>query len=134
MRKINEVEVITLLYSLYFASTLFLAPKLFSKESSDLYKALTRIVEDQQTWVYIALTVCFMYIVSFFFKHYLLTVLSNALGGLFLASIGVTYLFTYPNIGSGVFLLIALASFFRVYKVSNTHEDNKFQKLKNKVK
>lgn len=134
MRRINEIEVITLLYSLYFASTLYLAPKLFAAETSDLYKALTRIVSDQQIWVYIAFIVSLLYIISFFFNTYLLIALSNAVGGLFLSSIGITYLFTYPNIGSGVFLLLALACFFRVYKVSNNHEDKKFQKYKAKVK
>lgn len=130
MRKINEIEVVTFLYTLYFSSTLFLAPNLFKRETSELYRALMQIVETQQFWVYISLGVSIIYIISFFFDYYLIAALANAIGGLFLASIGITYLFTYPNIGSGIFLLLALACFFKVYKLSNNHEDKKFQRYK----
>ena len=130
MRKINEVEVVTFLYTLYFSSTLFLAPNLFDRDTSELYSALMQIVETQQFWVYISLGVSIVYIVSFFFDYYLMAALANAIGGLFLSSIGITYLFTYPNIGSGIFLLLALACFFKVYKLSNNHEEKKFQKYK----
>lgn len=130
MRKINEVEVVTFLYTLYFSSTLFLAPNLFDRDTSELYRALMQIVQTQQFWVYISLGVSIIYIISFFFDYYLMAALANAVGGLFLASIGITYLFVYPNIGSGIFLLLALACFFKVYKLSNIHEDKKFQKYK----
>ena len=130
MRKINEIEVVTFLYTFYFSSTLFLAPNLFNRETSELYRALMQIVETQQSWVYISLGVSIIYIISFSFDYYLISALANAIGGLFLASIGITYLFTYPNIGSGIFLLLALACFFKVYKLSNNHEEKKFQKYK----
>ena len=58
----------------------------------------------------------------------------NAVGGSFMMMICVTYIFTYPNIGSGIFLFVSLSCFAQIYKISNRYENEKSEMLKEKSK
>ena len=57
----------------------------------------------------------------------------NGVGGLFFMLIAVTYLFTYPNIGAGIFLFVSIYCFRQVYRVSNRHEYMQVRKVKQKL-
>lgn len=133
MRKISTIEGISLMYIVYFYITLYFTPELFKAEHSDLYKALQRVMRSQDTWELTSMILIFLYIVSFFVKHYVSEMIVNGIGGIFFMLITVTYIFTYPNIGAGLFLFVSIYCFRQVYRVSNNHEKQQVDKLKQQL-
>lgn len=130
MRKISTIESIAVMYIVYFFITLFFTPNLFSAEKSDLYQALQRVFPMQDMWEITSMTLIVLYIISFFIDHYVSEMVINAIGGAFFMVVSVTYLFTYPNIGAGIFLFVSVYCFRQVYRASNRHEHQKESKLK----
>lgn len=128
MRKISTIESISIMYIVYFFITLFFTPNLFSAEKSDLYQALQRVLPVQDMWEITSMILITLYIISFFINHYVSEMVINAMGGAFFMMVSVTYLFTYPNIGAGIFLFVSIYCFRQVYRASNRHE---FQKVRN---
>lgn len=130
IKRLEQVEIIVLGYVAYFTITLFFAPKLFQNEQTNLYDALLLLMENQNTWEIIGTLITVMYLFLFFYRHHLYAMIVNAVGGAFMMLICVTYLFTYPNIGSGIFLFVSFGCFAQIYSISNAHENRKAEKLK----
>lgn len=134
IKKLSTVELIALGYNVYFTITLFFSPELFSKEKTELYDALLLLIPGQEKWVVVGATASLLYIVLLFYRHHLYAIFVNAVGGSFMMMICVTYIFTYPNIGSGIFLFVSLSCFAQIYKISNRYENEKSEMLKRKIK
>ncbi|MDW4519856.1 hypothetical protein QI033_00620 [Staphylococcus saprophyticus] len=130
MRKISTIEGISVMYIVYFFITLFFTPNLFSAEKSDLYQALQRVFPMQDMWEITSMILIVLYVISFFINHYVSEMIINAIGGSFFMLVSVTYLFTYPNIGAGIFLFVSIYCFRQVYRANNRHEFQKVSKLK----
>ncbi|PTJ91630.1 hypothetical protein [Staphylococcus simulans] len=133
MRRIRTIEGISIMYLVYFTITLYFTPRLFVAEQSDLYDALELVAPNQDTWEIIGILLIIIYCVSFFLKHWMSRVVANFVGGSFFMLICVTYMFTYPNIGGGIFLFISIYCFKEVYIASNDHEDSKVAMQKKKL-
>lgn len=133
MRRIRTIEGISIMYLVYFTITLYFTPRLFLAEQTDLYDALQLIAPNQDTWEIIGMMLIIIYCISFFFKHWISRAFANFVGGSFFMLICVTYMFTYPNIGGGIFLFISIYCFREVYIVSNDHEDNKVVNQKKRL-
>lgn len=133
MRKVQTIEGISLMYMVYFTITLYFTPRLFIAEQTDLYDALQLIAPNQDTWETVGMISVLLYCVSFFFKHWINRAAANFVGGSFFMLICVTYMFTYPNIGGGIFLFISIYCFREVYIASNDHEDNKVVNQKKRL-
>ncbi|MCE5011339.1 hypothetical protein [Staphylococcus warneri] len=134
IKKLSTAELIALGYNVYFTITLFFSPELFSKEKTELYDALLLLIPGQEKWVVVGATASLLYIVLLFYRHHLYAIFVNAVGGSFMMMICVTYIFTYPNIGSGIFLFVSLSCFAQIYKISNRYENEKSEMLKRKIK
>lgn len=134
MRKISTIEGISVMYIVYFYITLYFTPELFKAERSDLYKALQRVMKSQDAWELTSMILILLYVISFFFKHYVPVMIINGIGGLFFMLIAVTYIFTYPNIGAGLFLFVSIYCFRQVYRVSNNYELQKVGKVKKQLR
>ena len=133
MRKTSTIENISIMYLLYFYVTLFFTPRLFEAEHSDLYEALQRVMESQDAWEFTSLTLIILYVITLFIKHYVAEMFINGIVGLFFALITVTYVFTYPNIGAGLFMFVSYYCFRQVYRASNRHEYMQVRKVKQKL-
>ena len=131
MRKISTIEGISVMYIVYFFITLFFTPNLFSAEKSDLYQALQRVFPMQDMWEITSMILIVLYVISFFINHYVSELIINAYGGSFFMLVSVNYLFTYPNIGAGIFLFVSIYCFRQVYRANNRHEFQKASKLRN---
>ncbi|MCJ0969733.1 hypothetical protein [Mammaliicoccus sciuri] len=133
MRKLSTIEQISVVYTSYFAITLFFANSLFDKEQSNLYQALLKVIPSQLGWCVFGLDITFFYIVSMFYKKHGFAMFVNGLNGVFFTLISVTYLFTYPNIGLAIFALVGFKSFQQVFKISNQHEQEKTDQYKKEI-
>lgn len=133
IRRVSSVEIITFGYLLFFFTTLFIEPKLFENEKSDLYKALLKVIHTQDYWILTSLILIAIFIVSLFIKHHIVRMTINFVFGSFMLLVSVTYIFTYPNIGAGLFLMVGIMHFVQIFKISNKYEHDKTEKLKKKM-
>lgn len=133
-KRLSQIELIVFGYVTYFTITLFFAPKLFINERTNLYDALLLLVPSQNTWELVGSFIIALYVILFFYRQHLFAMIVNGVGGAFMTLICVTYLFTYPNIGSGIFLFVSLGCFAQIYIISNEYENQKAERLKVKQK
>lgn len=133
IRRVSTIEIITFGYLLFFYTTLYIEPKLFENEKSDLYRALLKVIHKQEYWILTSLILLATFIVSLFLKHHLIRMIINFTFGSFMLLVSVTYLFTYPNIGAGLFLMVGIMHFVQIFKISNKYEHDKTEKMKKKM-
>lgn len=134
MRKISSIEQIAMIYTSYFAITLYFANSLFDKEQSNLYQSLLKVIPSQMGWCLFAMIITILFVISMFWKSFYLAMIVNGVSGVFFTLISVTYLFTYPNIGLAIFALVGFKNFQQIFKLSNQHEQIKTEKYKNEIK
>ena len=129
-KRLSQIELIVFGYATYFTITLFFAPELFINERTNLYDALLLLVPSQNIWELVGSFIVSLYVVLFFYRQHLFAMIVNGIGGAFMTLICVTYLFTYPNIGSGIFLFVSFGCFAQIYTISNEYENKKAEKMK----
>ncbi|MDW8551145.1 hypothetical protein [Staphylococcus saprophyticus] len=132
-RRISTIELVVLGYLIYFAATLFFSPTLFESEQSDLYKALIQLIPSQSAWVTTSSIIALVYIVSMFVKHHFAAMIVNTIGGAFSMMLCITYMFVYPNLGTGIFLFVSLGCFYQVFKESNRYEHEKAEVMRKEI-
>lgn len=127
-RSIQRVEWMTVVYLIYFYITTLWDPSLFSR-SEKIYELLNALIPFQLVWATMSLVIVFLYLASFLYGQYIaLAILTNMIGGAFYAIVAVGFLFAWPNIGGGLFVLASIACFAQVGRLVSKREEESNEK------
>lgn len=117
-QSIPLLEVSLSFFSIYAAILMFLYPDILDK-SSAVYENMTAIAP-QMTWGVVFLVAALVKVVGLVLKRNGLRRLGLFLSTLIYGCIAVSYVMEFPNLGAGVFFIMAVMAMLSMFYVKHT--------------
>lgn len=129
MRKPEWHEVGMMLFGLFMWFTLTIDKTLFTAGDNEVYASYIAIVKNQQNLANISLIVSIIILISFYIRNYTALFFVSALGFLYFLFVSASFWINYPNIASGVMLLVAIYLGVQMYHLIDMSEEVKKEKI-----
>lgn len=129
MRKPEWHEVGMMLFGLFMWFTLTIDKTLFTAGDSEVYASYIAIVKNQQNLANISLIVSIIILISFYIRNYTTLFFVSALGFLYFLFVSASFWINYPNIASGVMLMVAIYLGIKMYRLIDKGEELKKEKI-----
>lgn len=129
MRKPEWHEVGMMLFGVFMWFTLTIDKTLFVANDSGVYASYIAIVRNQENLANISIIVAIIILISFYIRNYTARFLVSALALLYFLFISASFWINYPNIASGVMLLVAIYLGAQMYHLIDMSEEVKKAKI-----